>query len=360
MQERAWTKGKRYSNFEILRVVAIGMIVAFHYVFKGGFIFENEVSLNRFIFDVVYYMGEWGVNVFILISGYFLPNTVRKWNKVVSIILQCYFYTILCKWILVYYTEATWAQWGYKDYLFPILVPKYWFVTAYVLIYLLSPYLHVMVTNLSKRQYQEILILWFVIWSVFPTVITGYIYGGVDLEQAQNYNRFIWLLGMYLCGGYIRLHGVPHVLDSMKRRLGFLGIVLTVLVVHILLAEHGLSLAGKSPQFLWQPNTIMQVALSISLFLVFEAMDIGFHPLINKLAGCTLGIYMLHDGELWDFLWQRVFRNATHQYSRFFIIHILIAVVSLMAVGVAIELMRKWLEKAVVRIITRIKKEKSL
>ena len=49
----------RQSNFEVLRIISIAMIIAFHYVFKGEFDFSSGGDiLNKIIFDVVYYFGE--------------------------------------------------------------------------------------------------------------------------------------------------------------------------------------------------------------------------------------------------------------------------------------------------------------
>ena len=35
---------KRDSNFELLRIIGIAMIISFHYVFKGGFDFSSNQS----------------------------------------------------------------------------------------------------------------------------------------------------------------------------------------------------------------------------------------------------------------------------------------------------------------------------
>ena len=325
------------------------MIIAFHYTFKGGFDFSSGgVFLNKIIFDVVYYFGEWGVNLFILISGYFLTDTIYKKEKLLCIILETLFYIILCRAILVHLHLAQWSQWRILDFMFPILLPKYWFVTAYVLIYLISPYLKVMVEHINQKEFIRLLVLWFAIWSFFPTVIQGYLYGGTDIEATQNYNRFIWLIGIYLCGCYFRIRGVPKALDSLRSRGIFLVSVCVSLLLYILAIESGINIGGKSAVYFWTPNSIIEVALSISLFLFFEKIHISYIPIINAIASCTLGIYMIHDGELVSVWWGMVFKNASHQNSRFFLIHIGIAVAVIMTVGICCEYIRKIIENKIV------------
>ena len=66
-------KKERKSNIELLRIVAMLCIISFHYVYKSGYVFEN-LSVNSFIVKVFWFFGEFGVNLFILITGYFMVN----------------------------------------------------------------------------------------------------------------------------------------------------------------------------------------------------------------------------------------------------------------------------------------------
>lgn len=175
----------------------------------------------------------------------------------------------------------------------------------------------------------------------------GYI-SGTDIEAAQNYNRFIWLLGMYLAGCYIRMYGVPTVLDSRKNRKFFLAGMTFCLLGYIIFAESSVAIGGRSAVYFWQPNSVAEVFCSLALFLYFEKKSLKYSPIINTMASCTLGIYMLHDGALASFWWTNVFANATHQYSRFFFLHIAFAVLVIMGLGIVCDLVRQVVEKRLV------------
>ena len=124
--------------------------------------------------------------------------------------------------------------------------------------------------------------------------------------------------------------------------------VVGVLLAYIFLTERGFSLGGKTAIYFWTPNSVLEVLLSISLFLCFERVNLPYNRMINRIASCTLGMYMLHDGALRSVWWGMVFKNASHRDSRFFLIHIAIAVAGIMALGILCEIPRQFLESRIV------------
>ncbi len=64
-------KNVRESNLDLLKIISILLIIMFHYAFKSGYDFTN-FNINAYVIKVMYYFGELGVNLFVLISGYFM------------------------------------------------------------------------------------------------------------------------------------------------------------------------------------------------------------------------------------------------------------------------------------------------
>ncbi len=87
-------KKERKSNIELLRIIAIILIISFHYVFKSNFKFE-ELTINSFIVKSFYMFGELGVNLFILITGYFMVSGKFSIKKLICLILEVNFYHTL-------------------------------------------------------------------------------------------------------------------------------------------------------------------------------------------------------------------------------------------------------------------------
>lgn len=66
-------KQERNSSLELLRIVAMLMIVAFHFFRHGGFDFpEDSFTVNRIYYQFVLMFGNFGNAVFVFLSGYFL------------------------------------------------------------------------------------------------------------------------------------------------------------------------------------------------------------------------------------------------------------------------------------------------
>lgn len=66
----------RKSNMELLRIISIFLIIVFHCAFKSGFNFELGFHVNKLIVKTCWMFGELGVNLFQLISGYFMVYAV--------------------------------------------------------------------------------------------------------------------------------------------------------------------------------------------------------------------------------------------------------------------------------------------
>lgn len=91
---------KRQSNIELLRILAILCIISFHYVYKSGYVL-NDLSLKSLTINSCWFLGEFGVNLFILITGYFLINSKFSFKKLIKLILEVNFYYLLTSFVSV-------------------------------------------------------------------------------------------------------------------------------------------------------------------------------------------------------------------------------------------------------------------
>lgn len=77
---------ERKSNFEILRILAMILIISYHFVFHSNYNYWT-INAHDFILRAFWLFGEIGVNLFMLISGYFLVCSKFSWKKVIKLIL---------------------------------------------------------------------------------------------------------------------------------------------------------------------------------------------------------------------------------------------------------------------------------
>ena len=86
-------KKLRDSNIELLRIISMIMIVVHHYEMFAGFTNSGNVSLNSYIEIALYSLGKLGVNIFVIISGYFLITSQFNTKKAVKLWMQIFFYS---------------------------------------------------------------------------------------------------------------------------------------------------------------------------------------------------------------------------------------------------------------------------
>ena len=332
----------RRTNIELLRILSIYMIIVFHCVYKSGFAFSPYFSINKFFVKIFWMYGEVGVNLFILITGYFMIKGIFKPQRLISLAAEVLFYHQAT--FLIAYKLGIYPSFGGKQILlsfFPITTNYYWFITAYVITYLLSPYLNMFACLIKKEDYKKILILVLILFSVIPTIF-GLFYNST--ETMLYYNRLIWFLVMYLIGAYIRLYGL-WIIREQRYACGLSVGAFLLLVISILLIQKYdtfFARIGTSEiAYLWPPNSVPILILSIGIFGIFLRWKIERIGIINKIASTTLGIYMLHDGVLSDWLWRSVFRCADYQDSSTLIFRILISGGVILCTGVVIDLLRQ-------------------
>lgn len=341
-------KPQRKSNIELLRIVSMLLIIIFHYVYKGGFEF-GELTVNKFIVKTCWFFGELGVNLFVLIMGYFSCKGKFKPQKLILLLLEVLFYHLFSS-AIGYFVGA-----GVKTdpkslflMFFPTLLNQQWYITVYVIIYILSPFLNRFINALTQKEYIRFLLTALTLWNLLPTVF-GVFFN--TTESLLYYNRLVWLIIIYLVGAYLRLYPIKF-FASRKNSILFSGAVFVFMELSIiaieLLSGFFAKLGTTEPAYFWPPNSLPMFLLSVGVFSFFLKTDIPHSKFINLLASTTLGIYLLHDGILNQFLWTQIFKNASHQSSPFLVLHILAAAVTVFVAGAVIDLLRGLLEKHIV------------
>ena len=156
---------KREKNYEILRILAMLMIVCMHYLSKGGALVSATEGLTATGYTAWFIEAFClvAVNVYVLISGYFgigeqeQDATFRKiemqevLKKPFRIYLQVWFYSVAIGFIFLLTGLQEFDIYTGFTYLFPLSTEHYWFATAYLLLTLLMPFLNAGFDRMDKR-----------------------------------------------------------------------------------------------------------------------------------------------------------------------------------------------------------------
>ncbi|MBR4544561.1 MAG: acyltransferase family protein [Oscillibacter sp.] len=342
---------KRQSNMELLRIVSMYLIIVFHAAFHSGFLLyppPTYLTYNILTVRIFWFFGEWGVNLFVLISGYFQVNGHFKWKKLFLLLAQVLFYSLLGN-LAAFYTGAVQFS-GFavvlKRSAFPIIRSQYWFATAYVIIYLLSPYMNLLIKSMDEKTFRRLLFTLLSLYCVIPT-FWGLIIG--NTESSLYYSRLIWFFIIYFIGAYIRLYPLPS--RFMKYPLlcalgTFAFMVSSIFVIYALNRALG---STQEIAYFWPPNTIPMLILSVSTFYAFLQLNIPYVSWINCVASTTFGIYLFHDGILRQWIWKTLCRFTERVDSPVLIPQILAVCAGIFFVGMTIDFARQAIERVTLK-----------
>ena len=336
----------RRSNFELLRIVAMLMIIAHHVSFHGGFIFNSSVfSVNHLWIDVFSMGGKIGVNIFFLISGYFLIESKGiTINKIIKFWSQLLFYSVTMFMIL--YLLGRFPNMNISGFIyelfksfFPVITEAWWFASVYFLLYIFSPFINRFLKSLDKKDYRLMLIIMTFFWSIVPTFT-------VDQFTVQC-TDLVWAIYMYSFAGYYRIYGLSRNFSDKKAGfwigLAVVTILITAITIFVLLLL-GTKISffeNRSRHFLHE-HSLLLLAIAVFLFLGFQKLKIQ-SKFINIVAGSTFGIYLIHDYLHFRIvLWKTVFHFPDFQDSILLIPYSIFSVLIIFVVCCIIDLVRRY------------------
>lgn len=286
-------RAPRSSNIELLRIVAMLFIMFGHLSREGGAGLPSADFLHSE--PVLGGLGVWfrmmnltGVDIFVLISGYFAIRP--RVNSVVSLFYQGIFYSVgmYAFWVLTKQTDFSLGE--LSMHFKPMKV--YWFFGSYVWLVLLAPVLNRYVESATKREFG----LFLVVYYFFACGMEWWMSASSELQRGYSVLAFI---GLYLLARYVRLHGGRWCeLAPRYDLLIFLGsTALSALLALVLFWGMGRPLVGDDALVdrLVSYTSPLCIVASLSLLLFFSKIKLGHVRWINWLAASSFSVYLLHE-----------------------------------------------------------------
>lgn len=297
---------ERKSNIEIIRILAMFLIVGYHMITNGlvdsSFSYWNEGTLfNKIIASALFPAGRIGVMLFFMITGYFLFDkdkvSIKKvlYKSLFYIYFTSILFIILQLSIGIYETGEidSWKLFIFKNIFTPISSGNNWFVTFYILLLFIIPALNPFLHSLDKKQFLLILI-----FAILISFGINNIFGGI-------YDYLIQALLYYSYGFFYKKY------ISSKKNI-VLGIIVFIFISII-------SIYFSYLYFYFQTNsykysfiihyfikTFCVTITSLSIFYIFDSFKNINNKCINKLATATLSVYLLHGSIFQQFLWNNI------------------------------------------------------
>lgn len=306
-------KLERKSNFELLRLIAMFLVVLHHFCVHGIILYWKTIPLyiNHFNIQACEFLsigGSIANNIFIIITGYFTINSSFKFKKVLKLYLQTLFYSLSIFFIFAIISGQNLLLYC-KHPLCLVNLNSYWFIANYLCLYLLSPFINIVVKKISEKMNLSLLITMCLAWSIIPTLTNIKLY----------YSILGWFIFLYILGAYIKLYP-KKIYDNLKFNISSLVLMISLSV--LLLINYNHFFISKMVPSLRDivPNTLPILIMALNIFLIFKNIDIK-SAFINSMAKSVFAVYLIHDNELVrPFLWQGLLHVTTYMNSNFFIL----------------------------------------
>lgn len=336
----------RASNMELLRVVAMFMVLMVH----ADFLALGAPDANLVHQEPLFAFGQYFfealsigcVDLFVLLSGWF--GIKPKWSGFCNFIFQCLFFSagILGVMLLLGKVEMV----SLKDWAKGVagifsMIGGEWFTKSYIGLYLLAPLLNLYVEKVDRITLRNFLIAFY----VFQTLYAWLSNGAVFFLRGYSTMSFI---GLYLLARYVRLYPMKWTSWSGKADL-LVYVGLSLVLTLTVFAWEYVGVASFTARMYSYVSPLVIVAV-LYLLLAFSKWRIGHHAWINWLGVSSFAVYLLHTNM---YLLEPFFLSTVrHLFSRFEGISSLLVVfaflLTVFAVSVLLDQPRKYLWKTYV------------
>ncbi len=287
--------------------------------------------------DLFIWAGGVGVDCFILISGYYMINKRITLAKLLKLWVQVATYSVvLC--VIYLFSRAEIEEQEIIPKLvsafLPVSTRQYWFVTGYMILMAATPFLNKLLHRLSLFGGCLACIGMFVVMSVLNCMPA----------PVSSLGTLVMFALLYSIAALMQLHG----LKICRRRtciiwmLAMLAAIFTCVQFKWQFAElmshkttaiiEVLGFCKKSwPTFIF----------SVMLFAYFSSVRMGNIGWINRIALCSLGVYLLHTNQYFaEYPWRDVLHLYECSSSSLCVLYCLGACILVYIVCVFVETLR--------------------
>lgn len=312
---------ERKSNFEAFRIVCILLIVLMH-TFGSG---DGQLNTQLGIFINV--IGNIGVTGFVLLSGYF--GIRLKAKKLIKLDLMMIFWSVLSFGVFMMH-PAIQMDFGLKALLsnvLPVISHKYWFLSAYFCLCILSPFLNEYLESISRDRMKKLILAAGVLFLLLPTVF------GFD-QTGDGGKGILNMMLAYIVGRYIGMYHKDVKISVGKLSMALLGTVF----LNFLLNDAIYLFTDSLSNYFARDNSLLTMIQAVLILLIFMQMN-GSKKWVNTLAANVVAVYVLESPI--KMLLSTEFDYVVYSQESYYVFIVLVVTVFVYITGCLLESLRK-------------------
>lgn len=234
--------------------------------------------------------GKTAINVFVLITGYFMCEKDFRWRRVAKLVFQIEFWKVALLPLFLF--AGLPVKNGVRALLtvafLPFLNVNNGFTASFLVFYLTIPFLKLLIDSGGRSMHARALILLIAVDTVSFTFF----------RNSAAFTEVSWYCALFLIAVWLRRYSPALIDDNRVCRDLFAGsvalAVATVLAIDALCAALGIPWFEKGLYFVDRSGKAMALAVGLACFLFFRTAPMPQSRPINAVASTTFGVLLVH------------------------------------------------------------------
>lgn len=295
---------KRQSNFELLRILCMILIVGIHITTQtamNGLGIKDGLSYYYATF--IGSAGRFVCNTFVIVGAWFLVDSPFKSERIVNLWLEIFVYTVpitlICLLIGCENANLTTLVQAF----FPVFGRPVWFGAEYICLLLLTPWLNMMLEEQHVRLTKKIVVL-------FGILIIGCATLFPIEHTTPAFSELVWFSFLYLLTGLYKRNYIY--ISEKVEKYSLLCLIMCYLLLCSLKIISGYFGVGFIQQlyvyYCEHYEALPGFLCSIFLFLTFKNWNMGYCKLVNMISRSIFAVYIIHQTpSFYRYMWNGIF-----------------------------------------------------
>ena len=318
------TKKERNSGIELLKIIAIVLIVIFHvvntlktinpYISYSDYVIDLSVATTdiwKFILTIFSYLGYLGNSIFFICSAWFLLRSSKYYKrKWFFMLLEILFISMFILVVMLIIRHGDISGKILLKSILPTTFAPNWYLTCYLLFYPIHPLLNVVIQKLDKQHLFRFSAALFVIYGCFAFIKNDLFFSSTII---------LWI-AIYFVMAYIQLY-LKDFADSDKYNFMLLAVGLVGWFGIAFVANYlGLHISFFNDKVLrWATNyNPFLIIIAIALFNLMRKLTFK-NRAINYISSLSLLVYIIHENVVLrnycrTALWNYVYKNYGYSH----------------------------------------------
>jgi surface polysaccharide O-acyltransferase-like enzyme len=326
-------RNNRDTALDLLKIVAAFFVVILHVngysvVLHG---ISNYSTVSRIQYIILEAISYPAIHIFVLVGSYYMIKIDHQQKSIRRIYSQTLTVTIIGLFIAFFLIPSDITLERGLRSIFPFSQRAYWYVSDYIVLLLLSPYLNIIINYTNNKQIVILMIILIFITTILPYISTS------DWISSN----LLLFVELYIISGYIiriedklkKLHNIYFIIWALATSiLAASGIIIYRLsnIIHFL--------NGKE-MFLFKYSSILVHVEGISLFLFFLTKNSKkpISILGQIISKTSLFIYLIHMHPVFKEIYTKYCLLSYIKVNEFtYLIFILITSICILLIGAVI------------------------